>query len=197
MKKKVIGIDFDDVLMDFVPGFLSFVSKKIGKTFIKEDIKNFFFWGTLGLSKEEAVALCEEYYQTDAHLNSLPVKRSKEALEKLANFSLHVVTARPTFTEDVTRRWTKHHFKDSIEQFHFTNGFKNNQAVSKGALAKELGVSYFVDDAPHNAFDVASEGIPVFLLDAPWNQDTGYHPCIARVYNWDEIIEHIVIREVI
>ncbi len=193
--KKVIGIDFDDVLMDFTPGFLSFFSKRLGKTFLKEDVKVFHFWEIFGLSKEEAVAICEEYYLTEEHLKNPPLFGSKEALQKLSNFSLQVVTARPSFTEVVTTSWAQHHFENAIEKFHFTNAFKSDQAVSKGTLAKDLGMSYFVDDAPHNALDVASKGILVFLVDTPWNKNMESHELIKRVTSWDEIVEHILFLE--
>ncbi len=193
--KKVIGIDFDDVLMDFTPGFVIFMSKRLGKTFVKEDFNVFRFWETFGLSKEEAVAICEEYYLTDEHLENPPLSGSREALQKLTNFSLQVVTARPSFTEEVTTAWTERHFENIIERFHFTGAFKNEQAITKGALAKDLGMSYFVDDAPHNALDLAREGIVVFLVDAPWNKNMESHELIMRVTSWDEIVERILFLE--
>ncbi len=193
--KKVIGIDFDDVLMDFTPGHLSFFSKKLGKTFVKEDVKVFHFWETFGLSKEEAVLICEEYYLTEEHSKNPPLLGSKEALQKLSHFSLQVVTARPSFTEEVTTSWATRHFENMIEQFHFTNAFKSDQAVSKGALAKSLKMAYFIDDAPHNALDVAREGIPVFLVDTPWNKNMESYELITRVKSWDEIVEHILLLE--
>lgn len=193
--KKVIGIDFDDVLMDFTPGFLSFFSKKLGKDFVKEDVKVFRFWETFQLSKEEAVAICEEYYLTEEHSKNPPLRGTKEALQKLSNFSLQVITARPPFTEEVTTSWSAQHFENMIEKFHFTNAFKSDQAVSKGTLARNLGMSYFIDDAPHNALDVAREGIPVFLVDTPWNKNMESHELITRVTSWDEIVERILFLE--
>lgn len=193
--KKVIGIDFDDVLMDFTPGFLSFFFKRLGKTFVKEDVKVFHFWDTFGLSKEEAVAICEEYYLTEEHLGNPPLAGSREALQKLSNFSLQVITARPSFTEEVTTSWANNHFENMIERFHFTNAFKSDQAVSKGTLARDLGISYFIDDAPHNALDVASQGIPVFLVDTPWNKNMESHELVMRVTSWDEIAERILLLE--
>jgi uncharacterized HAD superfamily protein len=195
MTKKIIGIDFDDVLMDFIPGLLSFLSRKLGKTIVKEDIGVFYFWETFGVSKEEAIELCEEYYFTEEHSKSLPVVGSREAIEKLSAFSLQVITARPSFAEKVTTSWMLKHFKNNIDRFHFTNAFKSDQAVSKGVLAKELGISYFIDDAPHNALDVAAYGIPVFLFDAPWNKKMESHPLITRVTSWDEIVKHIMSLE--
>lgn len=193
--KKVIGIDFDDVLMDFTPGFVTFMSKRLGKTFVKEDFKVFHFWETFGLSKEEAVAICEEYYLTDEHLENPPLSGRREALQKLTNFSLQVVTARPSFTEEMTTSWSTRHFESLIEKFHFTNAFKSDQAVSKGTLARDLNMSYFIDDAPHNALDVASHGIPVFLVDTPWNKSMEDHVLITRVTSWDEIVERILFLE--
>jgi uncharacterized HAD superfamily protein len=55
----------------------------------------------------------------------------------------------------------------------------------------ELGIEVFIDDSLHNAEDIASIGIPVYLLDAPWNQgETGQ--LIKRVYSWKEIINNFL-----
>lgn len=194
--KKVIGIDFDDVLMDFTPGFLSFFSKKLGKEFTKEDVTVFHFWNTFNITREEAVAICEEYYLTEEHLENLPLPDSVQSVINLAAFDLYVVTARPPFVKEATSSWVKTHFGDSFKELYFTGAFKNDSAKTKGQIAKELNMTYFIDDAPHNALDVASRGVQVFLLDAPWNRTVDItHPLVTRVSNWNEIMGHITSRE--
>jgi uncharacterized HAD superfamily protein len=43
-----------------------------------------------------------------------------------------------------------------------------------------------VEDAIHNAEDIAASGIPVLLFDAPWNKGWSGDGAI-RVYSWDVI----------
>jgi len=51
----------------------------------------------------------------------------------------------------------------------------------------KIGAAVFIEDALHNANKMAEAGIPVLLVDTPWNQ-VSLEPGIYRVYSWSEIV---------
>lgn len=51
--------------------------------------------------------------------------------------------------------------------------------------------AFFVEDREKHAIEVAGIGVPVLLLDWPYNKDIRPHPLIKRVEGWGGIIEQV------
>ncbi len=88
-----------------------------------------------------------------------------------------------------TYTWLERHFKDMFEAVHFTGQFSHNGGqITKGEVCRELGVTFFVDDAPHHIDDVASVVENVLLFNTPWNQNYEIKSAnVTRVNSWNEI----------
>ncbi len=69
--KMKIGIDIDEVIVEFVRGYLELYEKKYGKKILFEDIFSYNLWEPLKISKEEIIKLADEF-QIYAMLRAFP-----------------------------------------------------------------------------------------------------------------------------
>lgn len=189
---KTIGIDMDDVLIDFNESLFRYHNEKFGTNYKREDATTYKVEDLWGYTVEKTRELLNDFYYSDHHNEALPVEGAIEAIEHLSkNNSLHIVTARPSLIKSETHVWIDKHFKDSFKDIHFTcKDIFDQDKRMKSDICKELGIELFIEDSLENAMSIAGIGIPVFLIDTPWNQGE-LHPLVTRVKTWKEIIEKI------
>lgn len=188
----VIGLDFDDILMDFRPSLESYHCDLYGVCAKGEQLESHELWQAWGCTKEESIKRVLDFYKSDRHHNTLSVRGAEEALKNLKqNHSLVVITSRPEFTKEWTLGWLERNFDIKLfDQVYFANLFATDKAIKlKSEICQELGVDVFVDDYHVYANDVASTGRRVLLMDALWNQGQELHPNVTRVHSWDQILE--------
>jgi uncharacterized HAD superfamily protein len=131
-----------------------------------------------------------EWHDSPHHDASSCIPGSEDAIEELAEeHELHIITSRPEVRRAQTAAWLERHFPGRFAGMHFV-GPSDGKHGSKVAVCKDLGISFLVDDALANARAVAEAGIPVLLLDAPWNQEP-VEPPVIRVAGWDEAVARI------
>lgn len=177
-----IGVDIDGVISDSYPLWLQELNRHYGKDipFIddydmhvafdvtSEDMNNFFE------TNIERLLMMPE-----------PIPGAKEGIETLLREGHEVIyiTARTPEQKDLTVRWFAlreiHH-----EHVLFT-GFG-----SKVDFVKEWGIEAFIEDYHVNAKSIAECGVPVFLLNASYNQEE-LPSGITRCHSWNEIITGI------
>ena len=73
-KRKVIGIDFDDVLMDFCPTLYSYHNMCAGTSFEQKHATSFNLWEVWGGTQDDARKRVLDFYETDMHWNALPIE---------------------------------------------------------------------------------------------------------------------------
>lgn len=196
MKSRIIGLDLDEVLLDFNNAFCAYHNRVYGTNICRNDLTVFEYADILNCSKEEAVKRVVDFYATPEHLNAVPVLGAVEAIKKLKdNNTLIIITSKPETLRGATSEWIDKYFPNSFKNIVFTNHFSGNGIRrSKGDVCKEMGVDIFVDDNLENVENVLGVGISALLFNAPWNQcDNQYdakHP-IVRVNSWQEIIEKL------
>ncbi len=190
---KTIGVDLDDVLLNFNDSFLRFHNENYGTNFERKDVTQFEvekLWSITALELQERF---QKFYGSDQHKNAEPVEGAIDAIEELAkNNKLVIITSSPQSVEKSVREWLKNHFKDKFEDIHFTkkSTFDHDKRRNKGEMCQELGIDVFIDDHPDNAESISACGIPVYLIDTPWNQyEAG--PLVKRVYSWKEIVDDL------
>lgn len=187
-----IGIDLDDVLLDFNSAFLVFHNAKYGTNAKREDMKSFFIEEVWEMTHEEAHRRIDEFYKTPEHENAVPIAGAVEAIDILKkDHELYLVTAKPSWLKGNVDAWVAAYFPSAFKETVFTRmTLLDKSARKKSEICKELGIEAFVDDSMHNAKDIGESGIPVFLIDAPWNQ--GALPRnVKRVKGWGEIVDEI------
>lgn len=188
--KPILGIDMDDVLIDFNTQLCVFYNNRHGTSFTKENIHTFELDKTWNCSRDQAIKAVYDFYHDPLHAIALPMPGAKESIARLyEKYKLVIVTARPESVGVITHTWIQEHFPNTFADIIFTNHyFSEEKKRSKGDVARELGMAGFIEDALHNAESLAQSNIPVYLLDAPWNQ--GEVPAgVKRYYSWKEIVD--------
>jgi len=190
--RKIIGVDFDDVLSDFNDAIVVFYNTKYGTSYTRDHITTYALEDTWGCTQEEAHKRIADFYHTEEHQKTLPVHGAVEGVTALSTHNtLYVVTARPHGFRERTLLWLEKHFPNIFKGVHFTQAYLGDKnARNKAEICKELGIELFVEDSLKNARRIAEVGIPVFLIDTPWNQGEP-HPLVTRVQSWEEIVKTI------
>jgi len=190
--RKNIGLDLDDVLLNFNDSFLDFHNNEYGTNYKREDITSYYIEDFWKIEVKEIQRRLGEFYKSVFHKNATPISGAVEVVARLSReHNLHIVTASPEEIKEEVEDWLSKHFGKRFSSISFTRKTPFDKSVlSKKKFCEDLKVDIFVDDALHNAEEIASLGIPVLLLDTPWNQGI-VGPPIKRVYSWQEIEENI------
>lgn len=193
MSNQVIGIDFDDVVIDFNSALCRFHNEQYGTTLTRDDIFRYELEHVWDCTLEEAKERIHQFVHSDAHAHTEPVPGAIDALRRLAaDYPLHIITSRPDIHVSPTRQWLASRLPDFVDCVHFTNHLDDTRRRPKSDVCRELGVTVFIEDALHHAQDVASVADEVFLIDAPWNQTQDALPGnIRRVAGWQDIVSQL------
>lgn len=187
-----IGIDLDDVLMDFFGPFCAYINKHKGTTYDRNSVTDFYIEKAWGWPKEESYDAFRDYYASPEHEAATPVVGSVGAVRLLSrNHELHIITSKPESLSVQTKVWTDKYFPGMFTGIHFMNHFHGEgKKRLKAEVCRELGIQVYIDDSLEQVRSVSQLGIPIFMPDAPWNQEQ-VDPPVIRVYSWQEICEGI------
>lgn len=174
-----IGLDIDGVVADSFTVFMKELNKHYGKNVT--EIDNYDMTKVYDVCGDDL----EAFFDHNMEYLFITPKPMEGAVETIyswleAGHDIVFVTARKCGAEEeVTLKWFD------------KNGIPRDKAVFMGGLSKtfavkEYDIDVFVEDFMTNALEIASTGIPVFILDASYNQ--GKLPRgVTRCYNWEEI----------
>ncbi len=185
-EKRKLGIDFDDVLIDFVTHLTYFHNNKYNTSLKKDDITTWDLHAVWEVNKDEAIRRTHEFIISRDHMEIVPMKDAVEVLHRLTqHFELIIITARDKTIGHTADYLIEKHFKSLFQEVHFLyeDGVKKE---TKGDLCKKLGIDFFVDDSVSNIENTLEAGITSFLFDAPWNRHWD-NPRALRVSSWKEI----------
>lgn len=164
MSDKKIGLDIDEVICDWVTGWREYYNiNKVPTSwfFDREIIKRF------NKMKEENTL--EEFYS-----NLKPLLTPEDI-----PFEPHCyITSRPCSIETTINWLDKHGFPTRPV-------YCVGVGKSKVDVAKESGITHFVDDRYENFVELNNAGICTFLFDAPHNQR--YQVGYKRIYSLIEL----------
>ncbi|WYP27958.1 hypothetical protein NSQ54_07680 [Alkalihalobacillus sp. FSL W8-0930] len=171
-----IGLDIDGTVTDpaaFVPA----LNQSFGKNLTLDDLTSYDLTGVLGITRDEFTTWMKTNEAT-IYANVKMAEHAKVVLEKWQqSFELYYVTARGSYLEEVTRAWFE---SNSVPNHHIELLGQHNKIDS----VTEHQLDLFLEDKHDNAVDIATHcGIPVLLLDTPYNQ--GHDPeGVIRVKDW-------------
>ncbi len=189
-----IGIDIDEVVAEFVEGYLELFNKKFEKEAKKEDILTYDLWKNLGISKEDSFNLAHEFFKSPIFERVKLIEGAVESIPKLSeNNELFFITSRPIDFKSKTENFLTKNFSNiNFKLIHSGDRFKNG-LKSKSEICEDEGVEIIIEDQPDYCFDCAKKGIRAFLFDKPWNKnfDESKSENIIRIKNWNEILEKI------
>ncbi|VVB82760.1 5' nucleotidase, deoxy (Pyrimidine), cytosolic type C protein (NT5C) [uncultured archaeon] len=184
-----IAADVDDVLLNFMEPFLSFYNSRSGTAFKRRDMFSYLLEQVFGEPREELEKKMNDFYFSN-HFRNLPVvKGAKTALQKLnENYEVIIVTSRASTFYGLTEEALEQSFRGQYSAiFHSKDSYRKT-GKTKAEICEEQKVSFLVEDCLKYAIECNSKRIPVFLMNAPWNQGDLEGTLITRVRNWKEIL---------
>ncbi len=190
MKRRVVGVDLDNVLKDCYVSLCTFHNRRFGTTLNKEDGRNYSLEEVWGCTLPEVYARLAEFFQSTEHHEAQPISGAQQAIRLLQKrYDVVVITARPVEAQEVTHAWMVRNFPTLTEHVHYMGGAHGGAPhKTKGDVCKEFGVSFFVEDAIHHVESVAPVVEHVFLFDAPWNRNHQLpFANVTRVVSWSDI----------
>lgn len=198
-RKDDLGVDFDDMVFDFNEEFRKYHNKYYGTSYEFSHIWTYDMAKFLQLEEEEKNRRVVEFYNSAEHAAGEPVEGALEALEILSKkYVLHIVSARPEHMREFTEAWLgTRDARRFFENVHLTNAYLTPDgtiARSKVEVCREIHAAAHLEDALHHAKAVSAAGIPVYLLDKPWNQSKPI-PGVTRVRDWNEIVKALTEHE--
>jgi uncharacterized HAD superfamily protein len=194
MMKKILGVDFDDVLFQCDAALLEYHVARGGEPYSLAERNTFTLEPVWNCSAEEVQRRLDEFSETVFHKNAAIVSGAHDALATLnKTYEIIIVTGRADSARTPTLEWLEKNLLGLYREIHFANHVYGDPARrrQKSDILKEFGVTAFIEDAPHFAAEVAGAGIPVFLLDTPWNRAETPQGA-TRVYSWEEIVDRLV-----
>ena len=191
-KRIVVGCDLDDVVADFIKGFMEIAARKYG---VDPDLRpTSWEWDGADMTKERVDDVWQEITNTRNWWETLAVETgvSKRVMQRLNNETqLFFPTARAYCVGDPvsvqSAVWLHEHFNISYPTVIVAN--------SKGPLAAALKYDFFIDDRPKNCIEVKT-AVPrcrVFMKTATHNLSTDLSESgIPRIATFDEFAETVL-----
>jgi uncharacterized HAD superfamily protein len=185
-----IGIDIDEIIAEFVRGYLELYNKRYNKNLQFEEIFSYNLFEPLKISKEVSIELADEYYGSENFDNIDLVKGAEEGVRKLKQeHELIFITARPSHVKEKTEIFIKKLFPDFSSKIVYSKNFWE-EGLFKSDICKAHQCDILIEDDLKHALECAEKSIRIILLDKPWNRGIE-HKNIIRAKNWNEILEKI------
>ncbi len=174
-EKRVLAIDIDEVLGQFVLQLCRFHNESYGTSLAPEDFSSYYFHEVWGGSRSTANDKMRDFFQSRHFLEGIPVVHGAlEVLRKhAANFELHIVTSRQDILQAHTRKWITDNYPDVFADLHFGNHFSEEGVQrSKPELCRSIGAALIIDDNMRYATQCAEAGIPAYLFGERKRENT-------------------------
>ena len=197
-RKRVIAVDLDEVLGEFVPQLLQYHNAHYGTQLHLADFHSYNFMDVWGGTRSEAVNKIHHFFTTPYFLNMPPIPHAHSTLTALSQrYTYHIVTARQHAIEKPTRSWLAEHYPGVFTSVLLGNHYgTEGPARTKAEMCVEIGASVLIDDSAEHARAVSGVVEWVLLFDRDgkymWNKgraeyDENMPANVKRVYSWAEI----------
>ena len=169
------AVDIDNVLAEAEPEVQRIFQKLTGQPWPQN-----VYASAGGLDGSALDPLVVEQILDYFHKHSIPIlpvqHGGKVALEWLKQYyRIVIITARHPDSRPQTLEWLQRH-EIPFEELHHSE--------DKSDVAEHIALA--VDDHPDHVQGYSNQGIPVFLMDQPWNQKFSAS-LVTRVSGWEEL----------
>lgn len=194
-----IAVDIDGVLADMMPVLNDFYNRKFGTSFNVGDYKYHDLEKTWGGTKENAVEIVDEFFQSPNFSGISPIERSQESVLRLSKkHELFLVTSRPKSIRHRTLEFLQKHFPKGIKRVIHTGQYVSSaSSINKFDICTHEKSDVLIEDCLEIAIDCANRGLKTFLLDSPLNRLNGQYlkedipKNLVRVKSWMEIVKRL------
>ena len=188
-----IYVDFDDVLSDTTSAFLEILQREFGKSVNFEGIFSFDLKASFNLTDSEYEHFFQRVHQADVIMSFAPMEGAIAALEGWARrgYQISIVTGRLTSAHDASLEWLAKH-DVPYHSFTMVDKYSRGNTDPKIAVSmedfSEMKFSLAVEDSAKMALHLSQiMGIPVALIDRPWNRQVDLNHRISRYTCWYDI----------
>ncbi len=182
MKRLVIGLDIDGVIVDAAGVMLPLLSEVCNRPVSRQDIYCRSFEEDLNIDGEAVKYVWEQTLENNLLLNASPITGAIDGLAALGRHEIWIVTARPAFLQHLTEAW----FGERNIRY---DRILFDRDGNKHLAGPEFDI--FVEDFLEEANPIADAGIFTLLFDQPWNQTPSLPDNCQRVYDWSTIVRLI------
>ncbi len=188
-----IGYDVDGVVVEMMHPMVEFLRRQEIIVPRYEDTFTHDLTRVWQCSREEVSRRIGLFYDSSEFKELSPIEGVARTFRNLfPPHTAHGITARPSHVKDTTLGFFGKHFQNYGEVHHLGHhGDGSLTGRTKGEVAKELSLDLFIEDAPANALDVASQGIPVLLVSRPWNVNFELPQGVTRVSGWNDVLDYV------
>lgn len=182
----IIGVDIDGTIKNTHQAAVRVFNEELNRSVKEEEVTDFYLDKAYGLSKRESTRL---WRKLEARIYSLgiPLPHASQFLSRSARegHRIFFITARPGMKKvvQVTEKWLTEH------DFPFDGNNLKMGSQDKAAVARDLGVQLFFEDAPHHLDKLVAAGVPTVIVDAVYNRD--YPHDLPRIKSWHEAEEWV------
>lgn len=189
----LIGVDMDDVLVDFVSAYIKYHNESYNTNITKEEVYTYNLWEVFKEPKATSIKKLDDFYNTDYFKNIRPVIGAIDHVDRLKkNNEIIIITSRPIKIREETERWLNKYLSGKFSRLYFAYNhyIKEGEAGKKSEICTSLGINILIEDSLEYATECALKNIRVMLFDRPWNKSKDLKN-ISRVYSWKEVLNNI------
>lgn len=186
MKRLVIAVDCDDVLVATTPFFVDAYNKKYGTnaTLAQAHDASPEIWGA---NEEVVVARWAQLTEEDAYRLLAPNPIEVSILRELAmQHELHLVTARKPEERELTQAMLERDLPGVFTSMEFVGW-----AGSKGEVCQRIGADVLIDDNARHLHDSIAKGLPksgaILFGNYPWNEADSTHDDLTHCFTWPDV----------
>lgn len=193
MSRKIVIFDMDDTLCSFVPHVLELASETLGRPIELERMEVNWMWSVMSESEWE---LIRPKIYTPAFYSRLPLREPQPLIQSTfetligRGYGIQILTARTAPLGDaaelVTKAWLAKHslapYIDHVVICHHTQD--KTELFTSDTVA-------IVEDSPHIVAAAEAKGVPVLLIDQPWNRSVPLGANSARLQFAHQVVDKI------
>lgn len=197
MKRLVIAIDCDDVIVSTTPLMIDTYNRTYGTSINLRDAYNpdLALWEVP--DADMAIARVNSFLES-LSMRLKPLPGAFDGLGKLASIhELHLVTGRADYLETLTREWVQKNLPGVFSSIECTNyivpSTQAHRSRSKLEVCRSIHADILVDDHPHHVEQVLAGGTDAIVFGKyPWNDQKITHDTtrarLRRVSDWDQLV---------
>lgn len=200
--KGPIYVDLDDVLAETIEPLIALLERHFGRSVPVEDVREFDLGVSFGLSPSELDELMQHIHQPDELAGFAPKPGAADTLAAWTRrgHAISVMTGRPPSTASISREWLERHAMPHanlacVDKYGRPDFVASQEPLLRLDALGEFGFVLAVEDSAEMATHLAAQcGVPVALIDRPWNRELGplandTAKRIVRCRGWAEVAE--------
>lgn len=184
--KRVVGLDFDDTVVDTTGALVRSIERELGVPVEPGNISDFNYWASLGFDRTQALDFCREQERAGYPGIELVPEVDSAIVANADRYKFVIVTARLPEMHSVT--W------DTLaatglaayieEVYHSANPFHSGALPSKAEICLDIGAAAFFDNEVPNVNACHDSGVSGHLFGDKGFRDVDPRIGVSIVPDW-------------